>query len=204
MCSARCWATIAFRQMPSWDGTELDGRCILWLPDSGRIVDPTVVQFQEVARMRPLGPVVGSVAAIVGQGQDVTTITAGKTLPSGTQFPLRRRSSTLLYTTASEAADHVVTGNPWMLQRLPGHQRAGRNLAAWALEALRRPAVIGRARTVPHPRVIALLDAVGDAPCEIDGAGDCYFLLRGGGQDRRLMIDQIPLPPGILPASEQR
>jgi hypothetical protein len=60
----------------------------------------------------------------------VTTITAGKTLPPGTQFPLRRGSSTLLCTTTSEAADHVVTGNPWMLRRPPDHQRAGRNLAA--------------------------------------------------------------------------
>lgn len=166
-------------------------------------MDPTVVQFHEVARMRLLGPIVGSVAAIVGRGQDVTTITAGKTLPPGTQFPLRRGSGSMAYTTTREAANQVVTGNPWMLQRLPDHQRAGWNLAAWALEALRRPPAIERARTVPHPRVIALLDAVGDAPCEIDGAGDCYFLLRGGGQDRRLMIDQIPLPPGIPPGSEQ-
>jgi hypothetical protein len=34
---------------PSWQDGHLAGHCVLWLPESGRLIDPTVQQFSEIA-----------------------------------------------------------------------------------------------------------------------------------------------------------
>jgi hypothetical protein len=43
-----------------------------------------------------------------------------------------------------------------------------------ALEALRTPSAIQRARTAPYPRVAALLDAIGNSPSETDADGNWF------------------------------
>ncbi|MFJ8746196.1 hypothetical protein ACIRL2_43420 [Embleya sp. NPDC127516] len=44
---------------PSWNaaGTEFTGHCVLWLPDSRRLIDPTVEQYERMRRL-DLGPLV--------------------------------------------------------------------------------------------------------------------------------------------------
>jgi hypothetical protein len=81
------------------------------------------------------------------------------------------------------------------------HQRTGRNLAAYALEALRHPSVHRPVSDLPYPRVVALLNAVADAPTEFDSAGNWYFSIPGsdGEPRRRMRVDEIPLPAGTPP-----
>jgi len=54
----------------------------------------------------------------------------------------------------------------------------------------------------PHPRLRALLQAVGEAPYESDEAQDVRFRLPDqSGQEQWLRLDEIPLPqstPGRL------
>ncbi|MBZ9645789.1 hypothetical protein, partial [Streptomyces sp. PSKA30] len=46
---------------PSWTGPSWNGHCVLVLPDSERIVDATVEQFDEVREIGA-GPMIGKVA----------------------------------------------------------------------------------------------------------------------------------------------
>lgn len=56
----------------------------------------------------------------------------------------------------------------------------------------------GRAMQAPHPRLRALLRAVGDAPFEADEAGDVRFCLPDpGGQGQWLRLDEILLPSSV-------
>jgi hypothetical protein len=179
---------------PSWEGTELDGHCILWLPRARRFLDPTVTQYPDAARLG-LGPVMGRTSAIAGPQAKVKALAEGATLLEGSHFGVPRGGGMLLYTVASQEATRVITANPWIMQHADDHRRTGINLASWALDVLRRPSVISIARAAPFPRVTGLLDAIGDAPDEQDDAGNWYFRMPdpGGGQ-RRLRLDQIPLP----------
>ena len=178
---------------PSWDGLVLDGHCILWLPQSRRFVDPTVEQYAEVARFG-LGPIVGPVTAVHGLQEAVTAISGG-TLPAGTQVAVERNDALLAYTVAGDQATQVITNHEWLASRGEEHRRAGVNLAAWALEALRRPGVIARARATPYPRVTALIETIGAAPSETDAAGNWYFRLPAEDSGtRRVSIDDIPTP----------
>lgn len=178
---------------PSWEGTELDGHCILWLPGSRRFVDPTVEQYAEVARLG-LGPIVGRSAAAWGDRRAVAAMSEGG-LPAGAQLAVKRGDALLGYTIAGDEAAQVITGNPWLAGFADAHRRAGVNLAAWAIEALRKPMVIERARSAPYPRLAALLDVIGDAASETTAAGDWYFYLpTPKGHLKRLALDEIPLP----------
>jgi hypothetical protein len=172
--------------VPSWDGTELDGHCILSLPSLGRFADPTVTQFPAAAVLGK-APVIG----LVGPGAN------GTSLQAGSRFSLPRGDGTLLYTIASRAATRVITGNPWIVQHWEDHHRAGINLASHAIDVLRQPQIIERALEMPFLRVTALLRAVGDSPADFDDPTLWHFLLptaAGGREPARL--DQVPLPIG--------
>lgn len=134
-----------------------------------------------------------------GLQDDVTAIATG-TLPTGTQIGVERSGALLSYTIANDQATHVIAGNPWLASHDKEHRQAGVNLAAWALEELRAPSVIQRARDTPYPRLTALLDAIGTAPSDTDAAGNWYFHLPAdGGTTQRLSLEEIPLP-GAPPA----
>jgi hypothetical protein len=183
---------------PSWDGTELDGHCILWLPGQQRFADPTVAQYPPAARLST-APVLGKVASANGAPGDLADLAAG-ILPEGTRFGVRRGDGALLYTIASEQATQVITGDPWIMQNAGLRQAAGINLASQAITALRAPNVIQRAMTVPYPRVTALLGVIGDAPDDADDLGDWYFLLPAPNGGRKpVRLDQVPLPEGCPP-----
>ncbi|MGH3311988.1 MAG: hypothetical protein ACRDP3_15610 [Streptomyces sp.] len=182
---------------PSWnaEGTVFDGHCILHLPYSGRSADPTIEQFA-VVREQGGGPVVGRIIA----GSE--SLVPGGAFPPGTSVEIQRGDLRLLYTVSNSSVSEVIDEQSWIAAHAGAHYRAGVNLASLALEALRTPAVVGRARQVPYPRLWALLAAVGDAPQEPDDNRDARFLLPGAEGPRSLRLDEIPLPaatPGPYP-----
>lgn len=169
---------------PSWQGSVLTGHCILLLPESGRTIDPTAEQYPEVARFG-LGAVVGRTLTTLHSPRDAAVIAAGG-MPAGGQIVMRRGDATLGYVLASDEATAVITDSEWLAGRAQEYRRAGANLAGWTLDVLRRPQVIARARSSGYPRVVALLDAIGDAPYDHDAAENWYFLIAGE--------DGLPLP----------
>lgn len=181
---------------PSWDGAELDGHCVLWLPGCRRLVDATVAQYPEAARLG-LGPVVGRIEAVTGPEGDVTAITQGQGVPPGAHFGVPRGDAVLLYTVAGADAAAAARSSPYFAELAPEHQRTGTNLAAYALEALREADTGRRARQAPYPRLAALLNAIGDSPSRTDAAGNWFFdVPRSGGGTQSLSLGEIPLPPG--------
>lgn len=180
---------------PSWEGNVLDGHCILYLPGEQRVVDATIEQFREIARLK-MGPLVGRMAVQLAPGLPGTS----GSLPAGAQLPVRRANLTLLYTIASDDATQIILDHPAARDNSDGHQQAGVNLASAALEFLRRHSRARQLDMSPYPRAAALLTAIGDAPAETDGSGNWYFSVPDdGGQTRRLRLDQIPQPPGTPP-----
>ncbi|MET8277126.1 hypothetical protein [Streptomyces sp. NPDC005096] len=176
---------------PSWTGTSWNGHCVLVLPDSERFVDATVEQFDEVREIG-MGPMVGKVALSAHGTQD------GVLMTPGAQVVLQRGDLVLTYTVAGPKALASIVEHPEAVAHAGGHQRTGVNVASYTLAALRGEGVRGRAMRAPHPRLRALLRAVGDAPFEADEAGDVRFLLPDlGGQGQWLRLDEIPLPPSV-------
>ncbi|MDH2393982.1 hypothetical protein QCN29_35585 [Streptomyces sp. HNM0663] len=172
---------------PSWTGTSWNGHCVLVLPDSGRFVDATVEQFDEVRKIG-MGPMVGKVAlSLAGDGS---------LMEPGAQVVLQRGDLVLTYTVAGPQALASITEHPEVAAHTDAHRRTGVNTASFTLVALRGEDVRGRAMQAPYPRLRALLRAVGDAPYEADEAGDVRFCLPDhDGAERWLRLDEIPLPP---------
>ncbi len=173
---------------PSWSGADnsvFDGHAVLALPDSGRFVDATVEQFEPVRRLN-MGPLVGRTVAT-----SMPAASPESALAPGAMFGVKRGSMMLMYTIAAEEYSVQIQTYASSPALAAGHYKAGVNLATLTLEALRHPEVIERALKSPHPRVRALLDAVGDA--EVRGAGaDIHFVLPGpDGTPAPAMIDQI-------------
>ncbi|MFE9685833.1 hypothetical protein [Streptomyces sp. NPDC006285] len=172
---------------PSWTGTEWNGHCALVLPDSERFVDPTIEQFNEVRKIG-MGPMVGKVAMSTGRD--------GSLVEPGAQVMLQRGDLTLTYTVAGPEALASIVEHPETIAHADGHRRTGVNTASLMLAALRAEGVRDRAMQAPHPRLHALLQAVGNAPYESDEAQDVRFRLTDqSGQEQWLRLDEIPLPP---------
>ncbi|MER6784223.1 hypothetical protein ABT330_06170 [Streptomyces sp. NPDC000658] len=175
------------------------------LPDSERFVDTTVGQFDEVREIGT-GPMIGKVAVATHGTRD------GLLTAPEAQVVLQRADRVLTYTVAGPEALASIVEHPQAVAHADGHRRTGVNVASCTLAALRGERVRDRAMEPPHPRLRALLRAVGDAPYETDEAGDVTFLLADQkGQERwlrlrlrlRLRLDEIPLPPTV-PASWPR
>ncbi|MGW2785928.1 hypothetical protein ACWC3X_32540 [Streptomyces populi] len=171
---------------PSWTGTSWNGHCALVLPDSERFVDPTIEQFDEVRKIG-MGPMVGKVAM---------SSRPDSLVEQGTQVMLQRGDLVLTYTAAGPQALASIVEHPQAIAHADGHQRTGVNTASLTLAALRAEGVRDRAMQAPHPRLHALLQAIGDAPYESDEAQDVRFCLPDQrGQEQWLRLDEIPLPP---------
>lgn len=174
---------------PSWTGTSWNGHCVLVLPDSERFVDATVEQFSEVREIG-MGPMVGKTVLSTQDTQD------GSLMKPGAQVLFQRGDLVLTYTIAGPEAAASIVDHPQAAAQAAGHQRTGANVASYTLAALRGEAVRGRAMQSPHPRLRALLRAVGDAPYEADDVGDVRFYLPDqNGQEQWLRLDEISLPP---------
>ncbi|MGW3308214.1 hypothetical protein ACWDG9_16690 [Streptomyces sp. NPDC001073] len=172
---------------PRWTGTTWNGHCVLVLPDSERLVDATVEQFEEVREVG-MGPMVGKVALPIDGG--------GSLMAQAAQVVLQRGDLLLTYTVAGPEALASIVEHPEAVAHADGHHRTGVNVASYTLVILRGEGVRGRAMQSPHPRLRALLRAVGDASYEADEAGDVRFCLPDhNGQERWLRLDEIPLPP---------
>ncbi|MFD7603120.1 hypothetical protein ACFWAN_21815 [Streptomyces mirabilis] len=171
---------------PSWTGTSWNGHCALVLPDSERFVDPTIEQFDEVRKIG-MGPMVGKVSM---------SSRPGSLMEPGTQVMLQRGDLVLAYTVAGPQALASIVEHPEAIAHADGHRRTGVNTASLTLAALRAEGVRDRAMQAPHPRLHALLQAIGDAPYESDEAQDVRFCLSDkSGQEQWLRLDEIPLPP---------
>lgn len=181
---------------PSWNGKELDGHCILYLPDEQRIVDATVEQFREIRQVK-MGPLVGRLGIPLTPGQPAPS----DGLPAGAQLPVRRADLTLVYTMADDDATKVILDHPLAREDPDGHRRAGVNLASATLEFFRRLSQDTQLDLSPYPRANALVAAISDTPGETDQSGNWFFnLADANGETRRLRLDQLPLPPEIPPA----
>ncbi|MEU4089633.1 hypothetical protein [Streptomyces aureus] len=171
---------------PSWTGTSWNGHCALVLPDSERFVDPTIEQFDEVRKIG-MGPMVGRVSM---------SSRPGSLVEPGTQMMLQRGDLALTYTVAGPQALASIVEHPEAIAHADGHRRTGVNTASLTLAALRAEGVRDRAMQAPHPRLHALLQALGNAPYESDEAQDLRFCLPDqSGQEQWLRLDEIPLPP---------
>lgn len=174
---------------PSWTGTSWNGHCALILPDSERFVDPTIEQFDEVRKIG-MGPMVGKVA--MASRED------GSLVEPGAQIVMQRGDLVMTYTVAGPDALASIVEHPEVIAHVDRHRRTGVNTASLTLAALRAEGVRDRAMQAPHQRLRALLQAVADAPYESDEAQDVRFRLpdQSGQEQRRLRLDEIPLPPG--------
>lgn len=160
--------TMYGRPDPSWSGTTFNGHCVLWLPGSGRFIDPTVEQYPDVRRYQ-LGPICGRMTGSMATPDQQARMAAGELIP-GSHVGVRREDLLLLYTTVGHEYDDVVMASATVRDNLAEFQRAGRNLAVQTLALLSQPEVINRARQTPHSRVRALLDLLDGA--ELNDADD--------------------------------
>ncbi|MFJ9588623.1 hypothetical protein [Streptomyces acidicola] len=126
-------------------------------------MDATVEQFDEVREVG-MGPMVGKAALSTHGTQD------GSLMTPGAQVVLQRGELVLTYTVAGPEALASIVEHPEAVAHVDGHRRTGVNVASCILAALRSEGVRGRAMQAPHPRLRALLRAVGDAPFEADEA----------------------------------
>ena len=167
---------------PAWDGARLAGHCVLWLPETGRFIDPTAEQFPEVARYKK-GPIVGRATATGG-------------LPAGVRLDIPRGDLTLEYTVLDGEHTAAIVNAPRVSSQSDQIRRMGINIASWAVVSLRDPHFIDKGRAAPYPRLRALLDAVEAAPAEVAEDKNWRFTIDGPGGTSRFLLDEIPLPPG--------
>lgn len=183
--------TMYGRPDPGWDEEVFDGHCVVWLPQSGRLVDTTVEQFPEVRRQQR-GPVVGRAAFTGGSAPEVAAMRSGE-MPAGMAIPVVREGGLmLLYTITGPDYRDIVTSSPLVQQIGEQYRRAGVNLASHAVTLLRLPTVVERVRRAPYPRLHRLLDTTGLAEFVVDRDGDFFFTIGGDDADERsLRLDEI-------------
>jgi hypothetical protein len=195
--------TIYGRPDPYWNGSTFHGHCVLWPPGSKRLIEPTVEQYPEIRRYQ-LGPICGRLAAGMGTPEFQRRIARGELVP-GSQVGVQRGDLMLLYTAVGHEFDDVVMSGPPVRDDIAEVQRSGRNLAAQAINLLRRPEIIDRARHAPHAKVRALLDLLVDAETDYDGDGNLRFIVSGdpGRSPRQLDELELPAPAAAPPRRRQ-
>ncbi|MGH3758780.1 hypothetical protein [Actinophytocola sp.] len=175
------------RPDPRWNDGILDGHCVLWLPQSGRMIDATVEQFS-AAPDSASAPVVGRLA---GSNSSAWASPEGG-LAAGTWIDVLGAVGPMHYELTDLEYRDLVTSS-LTLEDNERYQRAGVNLASRALTLLRVGPVAERVRTVPYPQLHALLDAVDNAEFVVEPTGDFFFTVRDGDIEHSLRLDAIPL-----------
>jgi hypothetical protein len=166
---------------PSWQGAHFDGHCVLWLPETGRFIDPTVQQFADSTQAREGPPVMRRLS-----------ITGG--LPAGLSLPVTRGDITLTYTVLSGEYTAMIVNGPEIVAHGDEIRREGVNLASLALIGLRMPELIDRARAASFSRLHSLLDAIAESPESFADDKNWRFAVDDGKAPR--LLDEIPLPAG--------
>lgn len=188
-------------QIPSWQGSELTGHCILTLPEQDRFIDATIEQFREVGALK-LGPAVGRAGALI----DPSTGAVHAPRPTaarpaeGSIIALQRGDLLLTYTLSPDHANDVITSHPTVTATVQEHRRAGINLVSLLLGHGRGRMLDEVIRQAPFPRLHTLLDAIADSPI-VNDDGDLRFTVVQDGQRRDLLLDEIPLPADAPPVA---
>lgn len=192
------------KQIPSWDGNELDGHCILTLPDQDRFIDATIEQFREVGALK-LGPAVGRSGGFItpDTGTFHAPRAAAARLTAGSQLALTRGHLLLAYTLSPDHANEIITAHPTIQATTDKHRRAGINLVSLLLGNLRGRGLDDVIRQAPFPRMHTLMDAIAESPVVNDN-GDVRFTTTLDGQHRDLLLDELPLPAGTPPEASVR
>lgn len=142
---------------PEWNGPVFSGHCTVFMPDEGRMVDPTIRQLDGFQAL-PY-PYIGRV---------VYSSKSGRALPAGAKLRVEVVDRFVEYRVVeggevlvrdAEASQLAVAANP----DLPGA------IAAQTLDAVRTLGIAGRL-PARHGRIGALLDAIGDASLHQDGS----------------------------------
>lgn len=167
---------------PRWhDETTMVGHTVLLLPEHDKLVDPTIEQVPEIRALRQ-GPVIGRLAE-----QNRHALHDGQT-----SFAVQRGDLLIEYQPVQpEHRDRLLRG-PLLARNDAQYRRAAVNLAAMALRAFRDAGAADRIRqSTAFPRLTALLDAIGDAPIDVDEATSDVLIHLPGGPVR---LDQVPAP----------
>ena len=165
---------------PSWRGAHFAGHCVLWLPETGRLIDPTV-QKLDVPLVRDGPPVMGRLG-----------LTGG--LPAGDCVTIRRNDLTLVYTVLSGRYTALIVNGRPIARYSEEIRREGVNLASLAVIGLR---MFDRVQEAPFPRLRSLLGAIGGAP-ESFVDGNWRFDVDGPEESPQL-LDELPLAAGTPP-----
>lgn len=182
---------------PRWNGKELDGHCVLTLPDQGRYIDATLEQFPGLAELRG-GPAVGRCGGFLDPrtGEFAAGHSAVR-IPEGGNIALMRGPLMVLYTLSSDADTSAIVAHPHVQVGEPLFRRAAMNLISIVLGYVRETSHLPAAlRDTPYPRLHAFMDAIGDAPLSRKDNGDALFTIDG----RAMKLDEIPLAAGTVPA----
>lgn len=172
---------------PRWhDDNSLSGHTILLLPEHGKLIDPTIEQVPEIRALRQ-GPIIGRIPE-----QSRHALHDGET-----SFAVQRADLFVEYQPVPRELQDRLLDGPLLVRNDDQYRRAGINLAALALQALRVPEVIGRIRqTTTFPHLLALLNTIGDAPFDVDEhTGDVLIAMPDGP----VHLDQIPIRRGTNP-----
>jgi hypothetical protein len=185
--------------IPSWQGNELTGHCILTLPEQDRFIDATIEQFHEVGALK-LGPAVGRTGMLLdpATGAVHPRRAAPVRVPAGSPIALIRGDLMLAYTLSPDHVNNIITSHPAVTDTTEGHRRAGINLVSLVLGQLRGGGLHDVIRQAPFPRLHTLLDAIADSPM-VNDSGDVRFTITRDGQRRVLMLDELPLPADAPP-----
>ncbi|GAB3448560.1 hypothetical protein [Actinophytocola sediminis] len=176
------------RPDPRWNDGVLDGHCVLWLPQSGRLVDATVEQFS-AAPNSASAPVVGRLA---GSNSSAWASPEGG-LAAGTWIDVLNAVGLIMHYELTDLEYRDLVTSSLTQEDNERFQRAGVNLASRALTLLRVGPVAERVRTVPYPQLHALLDAVDNAEFVVEPTGDFFFTLRDGDIEHSWRLDEIPV-----------
>jgi GNAT superfamily N-acetyltransferase len=167
---------------PRWhDDTSLVGHTVLLFPEHDKLVDPTIEQVPEIRALRQ-GPVIGRIPE-----QSRHALRDGET-----SFAVQRADLLIEYQPVRPEHRERLLSGPLLARNDAQYRRAAINLAALAVQALRGTGAVDRIQhTTDFPRLVALLDVIGDAAIDADeSSGDVLIRLPSGS----VRLDQVPIP----------
>jgi hypothetical protein len=168
------------------DGT-FNGHTVLVIPDAGRLVDPTIQQFDAIPRtVRAAQPMMAPLPAPGGLGIEA--------------FAVHRGDHLVVYVPLPPPYCDAWQSSPVLVQRADEYREVASNLAAKVFDIMRSEAFRERIAQSPYPRLRTLLTALDGMPFVADSDA-CRFADPGTGREYRLA--DIP-EPGPIPEPAPR